>query len=339
MKRITIKEIANKAGVSIGTVDRVLHDRPGVAPKTKNRILEIVLEAKYKTNVFARTLKLNKTLVIAILLPNDNEYWETVNKGIVQTSMQYEALGMSLVFYTFDRHDAGSFQKSAQKLLASEYDGVVLAPIMENETLEVCRALEKKNTPFVFIDSNIDSVSKLSFIGQDSKRGGYLSAKLLNLGFPSGIQSFIVRFHDFDSLNKTVEERIQGFKNYYQDHNFDPVLIQEIDLSKGDTQFLEIINKQDHGPVHIFEPNSRAHQMKTRLKDFSGEIRMVGFDLITENHACLKSGLIDFIIDQNPTRQGELAIQSFYSKLILNIEVKSTVLMSLEIFTRENLME
>ena len=87
MKRITIKEIANKAGVSIGTVDRVLHDRPGVAPKTKNRILEIALEAKYKTNVFARTLKLNKTLVIAILLPNDNEYWETVNKGIVQTSI------------------------------------------------------------------------------------------------------------------------------------------------------------------------------------------------------------------------------------------------------------
>ena len=116
-------------------------------------------------------------------------------------------------------------------------------------------------------------------------------------------------------------------------------MIQEIDLSKGDTQFLEIINKQDHGPVHIFVPNSRAHQMKTRLKDFSGETRMVGFDLITENHTCLKSGLIDFIIDQNPTRQGELAIQSFYSKLILNIEVKSTVLMSLEIFTRENLME
>ena len=69
MKRITIKEIARKAGVSAGTVDRVLHNRGEVAEATRKRVLEIAEAGNYATNVFARNLKLNKKHRLAILLP------------------------------------------------------------------------------------------------------------------------------------------------------------------------------------------------------------------------------------------------------------------------------
>ncbi|MEX0314406.1 MAG: hypothetical protein AB3N18_09535, partial [Allomuricauda sp.] len=58
---------------------------------------------------------------------------------------------------------------------------------------------------------------------------------------------------------------------------------------------------------------------------------------INENKACLTRNTIDFIIDQNPSKQGELALQAFYDKLIANTEVRTNQLMALEIFTKENL--
>ena len=56
----TIKDIAREAGVSIGTVDRVLHDRGMVSPETKARILDVMKELDYKPNHAAQGLAIRK---------------------------------------------------------------------------------------------------------------------------------------------------------------------------------------------------------------------------------------------------------------------------------------
>ena len=64
-----LREIAAAAGISIGTVDRALHNRAGVNPKTRNQVLKIAEKLGYKPNIAARTLKLNRRLRIAAHLP------------------------------------------------------------------------------------------------------------------------------------------------------------------------------------------------------------------------------------------------------------------------------
>ena len=66
---MTVQEIAELAGVSAGTVDRVLHNRKGVSQKTKEKIQSIIEQHDYKPNIIARQLKNNKTLKIGVLLP------------------------------------------------------------------------------------------------------------------------------------------------------------------------------------------------------------------------------------------------------------------------------
>ncbi len=339
MKRITIKEIARKAGVSIGTVDRVLHNRGEVASKTKELVLKIAKEGNYTTNVYARSLKLNKSHQIAVLLPNDNEYWATQNLAIVEASAHYASLGISPNFFTFDRNSEISLQKQASKVLKSNPDGVILAPLIEDEILRLTHKLDEKDIPYVLVDSNLLESNPLSFIGQDSYRAGFLAAKLLNIGFSKGHQVYITRFYDFDSLNKTIDERIHGFKDFYKTSKIDPKLIIDVDLSNGVSDFLmEIARKKKTEAAHIFIPNSRAHQLIGQLKDLNIQFRTVGFDLISENKQSLQRGEIDFIIDQNPRKQGELAVECFYNHLIANGNVRDNQLMALEIFTKENLM-
>lgn len=338
MKRITIKEIAKRAGVSIGTVDRVLHNRGEVAAKTKELVLKIATEGNYTTNVYARSLKLNKIYRIAVLLPKDNEYWSTLNKAINITAERYASLGIHPEFFTFDRHSDRSLLQQAQKMLDSEPDGVILAPLVEDEIGRLTQTLDNRAVPYVYVDSNLEKSNPLAFIGQDSFRAGYLAAKLLNLGFPEGHKTYIARFFDFDSLNKTIEERIKGFRDYYKTRDYDTRLIDDVDLSAGTQKFLNQIHEDGNsGPVHIFIPNSRAHQLVKELNGFDGHRRTVGFDLITENKSCLSRNSIDFIIDQNPSKQGELALQAFYDKLIANTDVRTNQLMALEIFTKENI--
>lgn len=342
MAKITIKQIAEKAGVSVGTVDRVLHNRGEVAKETKEKVLKIAKEGNYSTNVFARSLKLNQSLRIAVILPDDNEYWRTQNEGINLAATQYQNLGIIVERYTFDRHNKDSFLNQSTIAIDSKPQGVILAPLLPLETLGICEALRIKNIPFVFVDSNLSGTSPLAFIGQDSRQGGILAAKLLNLGFENGQRALILRFTDFDSLNKTLDERITGFKEFYLQKGFDEKLIEEVIIDKDVEEIHPVLNYhyQRNESIHLFIPNSRAHQVAHQVMANGNKhlSRIVGYDLIEENISCLNNELIEFIIHQNPKVQGRLAVETLYKKLILNTEIESKQLMQLDIITKENLM-
>ena len=82
---VTIKQIALKAKVSAGTVDRVIHKRGKVKPEVEERIRRVMDELNYKPNVFARNLVLGKTFTFGVLMPMENQdsgYWGKSFKGL-----------------------------------------------------------------------------------------------------------------------------------------------------------------------------------------------------------------------------------------------------------------
>lgn len=338
MKRITIKEIAKKAGVSVGTVDRVLHNRGEVAEKTKKLVKQIAKEGNYSTNVFARNLKLNKTHRFAIILPQDNEYWKTQRAGIESAAAEYASLGVQLDFYTFDRQNQDSFVTQSELALQSMPDAVVMAPLLENEATTICGQLDASKIPYVFVDSNLESAKPLAFIGQDSVQSGYLAAKLLNIGHPENCNSLIIKFRDYDSINKTIDERIKGFKKYYAEQNLDESSIKEVEIGLDEAALKEWFESVKEKEALIFVPNSRSHQVAKQAASVwaARSYRLVGYDLVSKNLAGLEDGKIEFIIHQNPKTQGTLSIQTLYRHLILNAEVRNTQFMPLDILTREN---
>ena len=340
-KRITIKEIAVLANVSKGTVDRVLHNRGEVAQSTREKVLRIAEEGNYATNVFARNLKLNRTYRIAIIIPNDSEYWHLQYKGAEMASNEYESFGVVLKPYLYDRNKPSSFSSKAKKVLAEKPDGIVLAPILKKETIALATECNQLGIPFLFVDSNIEGVGALSFIGQDSFRSGVLSAKLMNYGKIGMPSVFVIVVTAADNLNKIISERINGFKKYYFDNYNNEVDIEEIFIENTGIAFEKIAKKLDvmKGVVHVFIPYSRAHQIAKILQPIKStkDIRIVGYDLIAENVVYLKNGVIDYLIHQKPELQSYLAIQSFYKHLILKQPIENHQYMPLEIITKENL--
>ena len=81
-KRIRIKDIAAQAGVSSGTVDRILHNRGNVSEKARAAVEKVLNQVGYKPNIHLSGLSLKKTYEIVIHTPCLHEYWEAIHNGI-----------------------------------------------------------------------------------------------------------------------------------------------------------------------------------------------------------------------------------------------------------------
>ncbi len=134
--RIRIKDIAQMAGVSVGTVDRVLHSRSGVSESSRIKVEEILKKLNYQPNMYASALASNKKYRFAYLLPSHNEgdYWKDVERGMQQAITRFSDFNVSLSDYYYDQYESGAFIESGMRILEAQPDGVILSPTVEEET-------------------------------------------------------------------------------------------------------------------------------------------------------------------------------------------------------------
>ena len=117
-KNIRIKDIAQLAGVSVGTVDRVLHERGRVSEDALKKVTAVLEQIDYKPNLIARTLGANKTYRIAALIPNPQQdpYWASSKSGISQAEAEWLRYGVTVQPYFFNLYDKNSFRDVAESV-------------------------------------------------------------------------------------------------------------------------------------------------------------------------------------------------------------------------------
>ena len=176
----TIKDIAEEAQVSTGTIDRVLHNRGGVSKKTEEKVKRILKKNDFKINAIGRSLALNKTIKIATLIPefdSENVFWKAPLQGINKAQEEVGIFGVAVQNFPFDQFMISSYQKQFEALLATEPDGVVIVPTFQMETRQIVSELEKKGIPYIFFNIDLEGFNNICFIGQDSYMSGYLARK------------------------------------------------------------------------------------------------------------------------------------------------------------------
>ena len=181
---ITIKEIAEIANVSVGTVDRVIHGRDGVSNKTRKRVQHILEENKFKINSIARSLAMKKKYNLSVLMPDfdtDNLFWKSPLLGVSKAAEEVLSFGIEVKKFTFNQLDKKSYLENFKKLIEGKPEAVIITPLFLNETKIMIALLEEKKIPYLFLNIEMNGFNNISFIGQDSYKGGYLSGKLMHL--------------------------------------------------------------------------------------------------------------------------------------------------------------
>ncbi|TKC63732.1 LacI family DNA-binding transcriptional regulator [Pedobacter hiemivivus] len=339
-----VKEIARRANVSIGTVDRVLHNRTGVSNTTKNKILAIMKDLDYQPNILARRLASKKVLRFASLIPavsKETEFWDAPIKGIEMAEAEIKQFGIVIDKYFYDQNDKQSFVNQTKNILKAEVDGILVAPIFIEESLAFAKLCNLKKIPQVFINSDIPNESRLSYIGPDLFQSGHLSAHMVNYLVKEGDKILIVNISkEIDSYHH-LSRKEEGFRAYFKAHE-KQVRIVKTDITP-DTDYLSVAKRltevlSEHTDVKaIFVTNSRVFSVAQFLEKTNQEhVFLVGYDFLPQSIEHLKKGVIDFLICQKPQEQGYKGIMALYQNLVLNGEIEPTYYMPIDIITKEN---
>ena len=354
-KNLGIKELAKLANVSIGTVDRVLHNRVGVSSKTKKRVLNIIEISGYKKNVMASRLKLASTKIIkiAILIPeskNESSYWRLPLQGVDTAVDELSQSGISAEYYFFDQLNPQTFSDGINRIFESEFHGLITIPLFEEESNRLLSQAKRKRVPVVFLDTerNLNSVG--NYIRQNSFNAGKIAGRLLHGLIGVDAVYFVVNILNERETQINNYQLEKGFRAYFaKNTEKENIEIHIINYSiEGKLNLAPEIQKafQTKIPKGIFVTNARSYMLPNILKA-NGIVntRIVGFDLNEMNIQYLKSGEIDFLINQKPKHQGYSAVKSLFkyltedddSGLNIDIPVEIVVKESLEYYENEQL--
>ncbi len=181
---VTVKDIAEAAGVSITTVSLVLSGRKSrISAKTRERVKQIAKELDYQPNHLARSLVTRKSQTIGLIIPDiSNLFFSELAKGI---EMEAQKKKYNIIFSN-SNEDGNADIKNFRLLLNKSVDGLIIVPSINEGELnlisEFKHILSSHKLPLVIVDRMLPGV-ECDFVTLDNREGGFIATKhLLELG-------------------------------------------------------------------------------------------------------------------------------------------------------------
>lgn len=259
-----------------------------------------------------------------------------------QAITRFSDFNVSLSDYYYDQYESGAFIESGMRILEAQPDGVILSPTVEEETERFVSLLREAGIPYVFIDSNIARLEPLAFYGQHAQRSGYFAARMLRLLASGEPEIVIFRQINEGRLGSNQQlHREEGFYEYMKEH-CPELKMWELNLYAKqpgeDASLLDDFFAAHPNVKCGITFNSKAYIIGEYMQRHGRtDFHLMGYDLLRRNVACLKAGVIDFIIAQQPTVQGYNSIECLCNHLILRKKVKDCNYMPINLITTENI--
>lgn len=276
---ITIIDVAREAGVSYGTVSRVINNSPNVKPETRERIKEVIQRTGFVGNRNARSLVSGRTNMIGLLIPDlGTAYIGEIIRGI---DTELESASYNMMLYTTHRRET----KEAgyiTSLIQSGVDGLIL--ILPRNPANFLEKLRSLNFPYVLVDhQGIDEQGPA--VGATNFQGAFDATEYL-IGIGHRKIAFITGHKDLGCS----QERLHGFKAALAKHaipvNNEWVMEGDFEQSTGYRGGKYLMSLPGR-PTAIFASNDlMAFGVMDAVRDMGlkipGDISVIGFDNILQ---------------------------------------------------------
>lgn len=277
MKRqVTIKDIAEKLGVSPSTVSRSLKDHPDISVKTRKAVKELAKLLGYKPNLIALNLKHSRTNTIGLLVPEiEHHFFSTIINGIEEVAYQnnYNVLIVqSNESYMREVLDT-------QTLLGNRVDGMLASFSKETKDFSHFQQLIDNEIPLVFYDRANDDLHA-DVVVVDDYSGAYDAVvHLINAGCKR------IAFYSAPQHLLLGKDRFQGYIDALENNNitYDKNLVYSCDTFESAIKISQSIFKKVDKPDGVFAVNdmTAVGVMKTAKNlgiQVPKELKIVGFE-------------------------------------------------------------
>ena len=316
-RSVGIKDIARALGVSIGTVDRALHDKPGINPMTRARVLSTAESLGYRPNLAARHLKSRKTLRISVHLPREIAvFWDSLREGIHDAAV---LLGPTLQveFRTYPRLGDGDVPLFKQAL-EDGTNGLIIAPGDPAALKPWIRKAAQKHIPIACVVTDAPDTQRLTSVSADPFTVGAVAGEFLARTLPRGAS---VAFFTGWLGTEDHAEKLRGFQTSLgmagRALRLADVVEAHDDVKEGHRRALKVLRAHpDLKGIYVSTVNSlpvlRAVEREGRFRDLD----IVTTDLFAELVPWIRAGHVAATVYQRPLSLGRLALLALYRFLV-----------------------
>lgn len=311
---VTQKRIAELAGVSRGTVDRVLNGRGQVGADTNKKIKEIAQLLNYKPNRAGKSLVIRqKNLKIGcILIEADNPFYADLNRGIQQKAEEYQSYGIDVILKSAV-FKAESQIVAIDALLAAHVNALVIQPANEPILVDKLQSVAAMDIPVVTVNTGVPDFEPFCYIGNDFYTCGKTAANLMDL-ITSGKCNVGIITGFFNA--KSHSDRVEGFRDYIADiprMNIVDIMENHDDELESFSLAQQMLERSPQiNAMFLVAGGVYGAGRAIKLFQQKRQIYTISFDDVPTTRQLVRDGIIQATICQQPVRQGEMALEVLF---------------------------
>lgn len=341
MARPTVHDIANEAGVSLATVDRVLNGRPGVREKTVNRVQDAIRKLGYVRDTSAANLARKREYRFAILLPkNASQFIRTLEEAFGEASEAQLADRVSVKIISVAPNDPHAIAHALHQLKSARPDGVA---IMAQETPQVRDAIARLKADGIAVAAliaDLPSSERDFFVGVNSRSAGRTAGLLIGR-FVRPAKGKVLVVTNSLIARDSIERRL-GFDSIMGEEFPDLEVLPSVETHDDPDRARAILHRicaahADLAGVYAMSAGNRDILDGLRETGRLGNLVVIGHELTPGTRAALLAGEIDAVIAQNAGHLARSALRVLRAKSD-NVSIfEAQERIRIDIVTRENL--
>ena len=321
-KKVTIREVAERAGVSISSVHFALSGKPGVSDETRDRVRAAAQELGYQPNTVASSLK-RRTQRIVILLPSEqgnNRYyypqlWRGVHDYLSSVTINLECTELPYEDETEDE----VFAELRRMAEAGEVDGILAVGHIDKDkiTAKDWRNFEEAGISVVFINSLNRHSSYLCCVQPDYEIIGRTMAELVTSHIPEFGSILLCAGNPRWESHAMV---VRGFESYLSERSLSNMIYKDFLWTIEADHYIRILREISRPDIAACcSVYSQGTILMARALEESGKaqrIFSVGSDLATDTANWIRHGVLNNSIQKNPYAQGYVGTRVLVDYLV-----------------------
>lgn len=319
MMAVTLKSIAAVSGVSIGTVDRVLHNRGGVSEETKIQVRKAAADLGYKSNIIGKALVTQRNpLKIGVIINarEFNYFAAEVWRGVEAGSEEIESFGVSVIPYPMEEVDEAAQLRLLAQAGEDRVNGLVIKPVNSPAIQRAIDKLVDEGISIITCTSDVVDSKRLCFVGHNHQHEGRMLGSLLSkvVGAEARIAIITGSMHVLGHKRKT-----EGFSSALMSRRPDAKILGVFETNHNIAVAVSIVEAlcKDGAVDALCVQSMDKKGLESICKLFpEGEKPLIcSFGTGEELSDLIAGGLVDFAIEENPYQQGYSAIRMMFDVL------------------------
>ena len=312
LKAPTLTDVAEAAGVSYATADRVVNERGNVALKSKLKVQDALSALGYVRNVAAANLSRQRKYHLAFLLPGGrNAFFNRMRAHVNAAAARLAADQVYIDIIDIDAFAIKGLKRSLSELDSARYDGIAVVGLQAQEIVRPLRNLNDAGTVILGLVSDLPAEYRAAYIGIDNEAAGRTAARLAGLAHGGNSGQIQLIAGSLSAVDHS--QRLKGFVDVIESdfpsiNCIDPLMTK--DRASAVEEAVESVLRQGSTVTALYNAGAGNAGLIAALRSRNTKSRpvCVVHELVPHTLAGLHDKQIDVVIDQRPDIEANRAI-------------------------------